>query len=88
MTRIGLNFRVQRKDGSPATGFEDYLGMPAHLITIRSSDLAYAHLHPSMRMNSEFMCSTKLPAAGAYEVFLQFGYQGEVITVPFTVVQQ
>ena len=88
VTRVGLDFKVQRKDGSPATGFEDYLGMPAHLITIRSSDLAYAHLHPAMRMASEFMFSTKLPAAGTYEVFLQFGYQGEVITVPFTVVQQ
>jgi hypothetical protein len=87
VTRIGLDFKVQHKDGSPATGFEDYLGMPAHLITIRTSDLAYAHLHPAMRMTGQFMFSSKLPAAGTYEVFLQFGYQGDVLTIPFTVVQ-
>ena len=87
ITRNGLNFTVLNADGSAAKGLEDYLGMQAHLIVFRPADLAYAHVHPQMRMTDQFMFGTKLPQAGTYEVFLQFGYRGQVLTVPFTVVQ-
>jgi len=78
---------VASVDGSPVSGLEPYLGQPAHLVALRSSDLAYVHLHPMMNMVSAFMFGTKLPQPGTYRLFLQFGYHGEVLTVPFTVVQ-
>ena len=40
-----------------------------------------------MTMKDMFMFGSKLPEAGRYELFLQFGYKGEVLTVPFTVEQ-
>jgi hypothetical protein len=87
IVRSGVTFSVARIDGAPVSGLEPYLGQPAHLVALRSSDLAYVHLHPMMNMVSAFMFGTKLPQPGTYRLFLQFGYQGEVLTVPFTVVQ-
>ena len=49
VTRDGLEFTVTSNDGSPADGLEPYLGQPAHLFAIRQGDLAYTHLHPSLR---------------------------------------
>jgi hypothetical protein len=89
VTRQGLGFTVTASDGSPVEGLEPYLGQAAHLIAVRQGDLAYAHLHPSAAtgsMDQMLMFDGALPA-GAYRLFLQFGYRGEVITVPFTVVQ-
>jgi hypothetical protein len=87
IVRSELTFSVTGSDGSPALGLEPYLGQPAHLVALRSGDLAYVHLHPMMNMVGAFMFGTKLPQPGTYRLFLQFGLDGEVITVPFTVVQ-
>jgi len=87
VTRTGLDFSVENVDGSPALDLEPYLGQPAHLVAIREGDLAYVHLHPQMDMAGGFMFGTDLPQAGTYRVFLQFGHEGDVLTVPFTVVQ-
>ena len=87
IVRTGLNFSVTAEDGSKAQGLEPYLGMPAHLIAVRTGDLAYVHLHPGMDMQGMFMFGTKLPQPGTYRLFLQFGLNGEVVTVPFTAVQ-
>jgi hypothetical protein len=35
-----------------------------------------------------YMFGDQLPQAGTYRLFLQFGHNGEVLTVPFTVVQE
>lgn len=87
IVRTGLNFSVTAEDGSKAQGLEPYLGMAAHLIAVRTGDLAYVHLHPGMDMQGMFMFGTKLPQPGTYRLFLQFGLNGEVVTVPFTAVQ-
>jgi hypothetical protein len=87
VTRTGLTFSVVNTDGSQSLDLEPYLGQPAHLVAIREGDLAYVHLHPQMDMVGGFMFGTDLPQAGTYRVFLQFGHAGEVLTVPFTVVQ-
>jgi hypothetical protein len=89
--RDGVNFHIINADGSPAEGLEPYLGQAAHLVAIRQGDLAYVHLHPMMDMVGMFMfgpaTGSGLPQSGTYRMFLQFGYRGDVITVPFTVVQ-
>jgi hypothetical protein len=33
------------------------------------------------------MFGSALPEAGTYRLFLQFGHDGDVVTVPFTVTQ-
>jgi hypothetical protein len=89
--RDGVNFNIVNEDGSPVEGLEPYLGQAAHLVAIRQGDLAYVHLHPTMDMVGMFMfgaaTGSGLPQPGTYRMFLQFGYRGDVMTVPFTVVQ-
>jgi hypothetical protein len=87
LVRKGLDFYVTAEDGGPATGLQPYLGMAAHLIAIREGDLSYVHLHPTMEMDGMFMFGDKLPQPGTYRTFLQFMRDGDVVTVPFTVVQ-
>ena len=86
VTRQGLGFTVTSSDGAAAQGLEPYLGQGAHLIAVRQGDLAYTHLHPSNSTGSTFAFDGALPT-GTYRLFLQFGYRGKVLTVPFTVVQ-
>lgn len=86
VVRNGLNLTVTGKGGAAATGLEPFLGQPAHLIAIRQGDLAYNHLHPVTGSSATFSFAGQL-ASGTYRLFLQFGYKGEVRTVPFTVVQ-
>jgi hypothetical protein len=87
IVRSGLNFTVTADGGGPATGLEPYLGQAAHLVAIRQGDLAYVHLHAATGMDGMLMFGTTLPQAGTYRLFLQFGHNGTVVTVPFTVVQ-
>ena len=86
VTRTGFNFTYTSADGGAATGLEPYLGQPSHLVAIRQGDLAYTHLHPSDGMSGMFMFGTGITEPGTYRLFLQFGHNGAVLTVPFTVV--
>jgi hypothetical protein len=38
-------------------------------------------------MTGMMMFGTTMPQPGTYRLFLQFGHNGKVLTVPFTVVQ-
>ena len=86
VARTGFNFTYTAADGGAATGLEPYLGQPSHLVAIRQGDLAYTHLHPSDGMSGMFMFGTGITEPGTYRLFLQFGHNGQVLTVPFTVV--
>lgn len=86
ITRTGFNFAFESADGGEVTGLEPYLGQSAHLVAIRQGDLAYTHLHPSADMEGMFMFGGGIAEPGTYRLFLQFGRNGDVITVPFTVV--
>jgi len=88
LVRNGLDFDVTAEDGGPATGLQPYLGMAAHLIAVREGDLSYIHLHPTMEMDGMFMFGNALPQSGTYRMFLQFMRNDEVVTAPFTVVQE
>jgi len=87
VARNGFAFAVSGSDGSAATGLEPYLGQPAHLFAIRQGDLAYTHLHPTTSTTPTTFTFTGDLSAGTYRLFLEFGYQGEVATAGFTVVQ-
>jgi hypothetical protein len=86
------------RGGAPITDLEPYLGELGHLVVIRSSDLAFVHVHP---------VDTALPAAGPgtgagtgagptvrfhaavgapgrYRMFFEFVHAGIVHTAAFT----
>jgi hypothetical protein len=42
-----FRFRVEDKNGKPATGLEPYMGMAGHAIFIRSDGKVFAHVHPA-----------------------------------------
>lgn len=87
LLRNGLNFSIYNEDGTPATGLEPYLGQAAHLVAIRQGDLSYVHLHAMSEMDGMFMFGDTLPQPGTYRLFLQFGHNGTLLTIPFTVAQ-
>lgn len=86
--RDGLTFSISDDTGRAPEGLESYLGADAHLVALRAGDLEFAHLHPSGTVDSDESRQISFGgtlASGTYRLFLQFGYRGDVITVPFTV---
>jgi len=43
---MSLKFRVEDRDGQPATDLEPYMGMAAHAVIVRSDFSVFAHIHP------------------------------------------
>lgn len=60
---------------------EPYLGAKGHLVALRQGDLAYLHTHPQ---DEELAFETTYPSAGAYQLFVQFSYEGRIHTAAFT----
>lgn len=81
VTRSGLAFTVTAPQHT-----SPYLGMPAHLIAVRATDMAFFHLHPMSTGPDHFVFDTMgtTMGDGAYRVFLQFVYDGSVVTIPMT----
>lgn len=42
-----FRFRIEDKDGKPATDLEPYMGMAGHAVFIRSDAQVFAHVHPA-----------------------------------------
>src|SRR5262249_9468787 len=42
-----FRFRVEDKDGKPATGMEPYMGMAGHAIFLSADGNTFAHVHPA-----------------------------------------
>lgn len=82
----GLRFEITDAAGRPVDGLEPYLGQSAHLVALRQIDLAYAHLHPTSAIGDPVITfDGELPPGSTYRAFLQFGWDGEVLTLPFTI---
>ncbi len=64
---------------------QPFLGQPAHLVVLRTSDGAYQHLHPTASDGHSFTFDGSALGPGTYRAFLQFGYRGTVLTFPFTI---
>ena len=84
-----LTLRVA-KDGKPVTDLQPYLGAYGHLVTLRSGDLAYLHVHPGgepgdgrTRPGPEISFGAEVPSAGAYHLYLDFKHDGVVRTAQF-----
>lgn len=78
-----LAFRVTR--GGQLVTVEPYLGARGHLVALRSTDLAYLHVHPMEGDGATISFATDFATAGRYRLFLQFKHEGQVRTAPFTV---
>jgi hypothetical protein len=44
---LWFRFRIEDKNGNPATGLESYMGMAGHAAFIRNDGEVFAHVHPS-----------------------------------------
>jgi hypothetical protein len=86
-----LTLSVSR-DGKPVADLQPYLGAYGHLVALRTSDLAYLHVHPMGEPGDgitpagpEIGFHTTLPSSGTYRLFLDFRHEGIVRTAEFTV---
>ncbi len=86
-----LSLQVTR-DGKPVTDLDPYLGAYGHLVALRSSDLAYLHVHPegepddsTTKAGPDLTFTTTAPSAGTYRLYLDFKHGGTVRTAEFTV---
>jgi hypothetical protein len=80
------------RDGAPVTVLEPYLGAYGHLVTLRSGDLAYLHVHPEgapgdgvTQPGPGVVFYTEVPSPGRYHLYLNFKHEGVVRTAAFTV---
>lgn len=87
-----LTLSVER-DGRPVTDLQPYLGAYGHLVTLRSGDLGYLHVHPDGEPGDgrtdpgpgvEF--HTTVPSPGTYRLYFDFRHGDVVRTAEFTVV--
>jgi len=81
-----LSFDVTRA-GQPVA-LAPYLGARGHLVALRSSDLAYLHVHPTAEPGApvgRVSFETQFATAGRYRLFVQFKHDGRVHTAAFTV---
>jgi hypothetical protein len=79
-----FRFRVEDKDGKPATGMEPYMGMAGHAVFLSADGSTFAHVHPagSVSMAAVGLAegSTKSTMAGmdhdtgAAEVSFPYGF--------------
>ncbi|MFB7997499.1 hypothetical protein ACFC4G_32315 [Streptomyces sp. NPDC056002] len=77
------------KDGKPVTGLEPYLDTYAHLTAFHEGDTAFAHLHPTTKVNGdhggpELSFNAELPTSGNWRLFLQFQTGGTLHTAALT----
>ncbi|MFR9802383.1 hypothetical protein ACL02T_08775 [Pseudonocardia sp. RS010] len=80
------------KEGAPVTDLQPYLGAYGHLVALRSSDLAYLHVHPDgspgdgrTAAGPQVRFFVEVPSTGDYRLFLDFRHEGTVRTAEFTV---
>ncbi|MET7647943.1 hypothetical protein ABZS83_30805 [Streptomyces sp. NPDC005426] len=77
------------KDGKPVTDLQPYLGTYAHLTAFHEGDTAFAHLHPTTKVNGdhggpELSFDAELPTSGNWRLFLQFQTGGTPHTAALT----
>ncbi|MCZ0984994.1 hypothetical protein [Streptomyces diastatochromogenes] len=77
------------KDGKPVTDLQPYLDTYAHLTAFHEGDAAFAHLHPTTKVDGDhggpdLSFHAELPTAGNWRLFLQFQTGGKLHTAALT----
>ncbi|GAA2036869.1 hypothetical protein GCM10009819_21900 [Agromyces tropicus] len=87
-----LEFTV-RRDESPVTAIEPYLGAAGHLVMLRVGDFGYLHAHPldeaetagATDLGPAIRFAATPPTAGDYLLYVDFQVDGQVHTAAFAV---
>ena len=78
-----------RHNGLPVADLDPYLGALGHLVALRSTDMAYLHVHPlentSGTKGPEVRFAVHVPSTGTYRLYFDFSHNGTVRTAAFTV---
>ncbi|MEV7386436.1 MULTISPECIES: hypothetical protein [unclassified Streptomyces] len=77
------------KDGKPVTDLQPYLDTYAHLTAFHEGDSAFAHLHPTTKVDGDhggpdLSFHAELPTSGNWRLFLQFQTGGTLHTAALT----
>lgn len=77
------------KDDRPVTDLQPYLDTYAHLTAFHEGDTAFAHLHPTTKVDGDrggpdLSFHAELPTAGNWRLFLQFQTAGKLHTAALT----
>ncbi|MGW2700461.1 hypothetical protein [Streptomyces sp. NPDC001340] len=77
------------KDGKPVTDLQPYLDTYAHMTAFHEGDAAFAHLHPTTKVDGDhggpaLSFHAELPTAGNWRLFLQFQTGGKLHTAALT----
>ncbi|MER6031382.1 hypothetical protein [Streptomyces sp. NPDC001851] len=77
------------KDGKPVTDLQPYLDTYAHLTAFHQDNLAFAHLHPTTKVNGDHGGPTlnfhaEFAQSGDWRLFLQFQTGGKLHTAALT----
>jgi len=56
-----FRFRIEDKNGNPATGVENYMGMAGHAVFLSNDGKVFAHVHPA---GSVSMAAAELAQGG------------------------
>ena len=71
---------------SPQDGWEPYLGVWAHMLTVSADLIDMIHVHPFLRnADGSLQFNLLFPRPGLYRIWTQFQRKGLVNTVAFTV---
>jgi Cu2+-exporting ATPase len=77
------------RSGNAVTDLQPYLGALGHLVALRTTDLAYLHVHPLQEGHGpggpEVKFMVNIPTEGTYRVFFDFSHGDTVRTAAFTV---
>ena len=63
---IWFRFRIEDKDGKPASGLENYMGMAGHAVFISNDGAVFSHVHPagSVSMAALAIAQGRVPEQG------------------------
>ena len=79
MTRFA--FRILDPRGVAVTHFDVAHERKMHLIVVRRDLTGYQHLHPTLDANGRWRVALRLPDAGVYRVYADFGTGGRSMTL-------
>jgi hypothetical protein len=82
---IMFRFRIEDKDGNPATDLENYMGMAGHAVFMRTDGQVFAHVHPagSVSMTAAKLAQGGKPGSEMDMSAMHAGSASSEVTFPF-----
>jgi hypothetical protein len=82
---ILFRFRIEDKNGNPATDLENYMGMAGHAIFMRTDGQVFAHIHPagSVSMAAAQLAQGGQPGSEMDMAAMHAGTLSSEVTFPF-----